>query len=288
MNDKKWPPPEIAPGVPLVPGSLAELAYRQTKKTPKTDKALHELQSLADRLRFARQMKEYSQEVAAASLFVSRAAISQWETGEAQPAGRRLRDIASSYDVSLEWLLTGDIKFYLRFQNPEDAARMKRVGRLTKRLKLDLQTVPERDMAQAREFRAIPRSIRKKLDRHFAVSFMVNMDELDILDCFAIEIEDGSMEPDFHAGDAVVIYAGDYLGSPEPGQIILACPSKDAMPVLRKYRITRIDDEGTPREVELVPANPDWAPIRVTDPHLNLQFIGYPVELHRPLLVNMR
>ena len=63
--------------------------------------------TFSERLAKARKEKEFTQSDVAEKLNVSFQAVSLWERGETTPEIDKLVDIASLYQVSIDWLLTG-------------------------------------------------------------------------------------------------------------------------------------------------------------------------------------
>ena len=61
-----------------------------------------------EKLQVLRKQKGLTQEEAAEQLFVSRAAVSKWESGRGYPNIDSLRAIAKFYSVSIDELLSGD------------------------------------------------------------------------------------------------------------------------------------------------------------------------------------
>ncbi len=66
--------------------------------------------TFSDRLANARKEKGFTQSDVAERLNVSFQAVSLWERGETTPEIDKLVDIASLYQVSLDWLLTGKVE----------------------------------------------------------------------------------------------------------------------------------------------------------------------------------
>lgn len=58
-----------------------------------------------ENLRAFRKQKEFSQEYLAEKMNVSRQTISEWENGTAMPDLKKLTDLASLFDVSMDELL---------------------------------------------------------------------------------------------------------------------------------------------------------------------------------------
>lgn len=61
-----------------------------------------------EKLQELRRSKGITQEALAKSLFVSRTAVSKWESGKGYPSIDTLKQLASFYDVSLDNLLSND------------------------------------------------------------------------------------------------------------------------------------------------------------------------------------
>ena len=65
-------------------------------------------QDLGLRVRDARKAKHLTQEQLAAALFVSRTAVSKWESGRGTPNIESLKAIAAYFSVSVDTLLSGE------------------------------------------------------------------------------------------------------------------------------------------------------------------------------------
>ena len=66
--------------------------------------------TFSERLANARKENGFTQSDVAEKLKVSFQAVSLWERGETTPEIDKLVDIASLYQVSLDWLLTGKVE----------------------------------------------------------------------------------------------------------------------------------------------------------------------------------
>jgi SOS-response transcriptional repressor LexA len=75
---------------------------------------------------------------------------------------------------------------------------------------------------------------------------------------FSLRLRDDSMQPDFRAGDMVVI---DPAATPLPGEFVLANVEGEADPVFRKFRPRGVSTQGS-KVFELAPLNEDHATIR--------------------------
>lgn len=65
------------------------------------------MQTLGERLRYAREAKSISQQVVADQLGIKRVNISTWESDTTRPDISRIPEIAAIYGVTEAWLLTG-------------------------------------------------------------------------------------------------------------------------------------------------------------------------------------
>lgn len=90
---------------------------------------------------------------------------------------------------------------------------------------------------------------------------------------FALRIEGDSMEPDFKAGDVIIV---DPEIEPAPGEFVVAKNGGDQA-TFKKYRPTYTDNNGR-QHFELVPLNNDY-PVINSD-HQHLTIIGVMIE-HR-------
>ncbi|WP_407084626.1 LexA family protein [Pluralibacter gergoviae] len=90
---------------------------------------------------------------------------------------------------------------------------------------------------------------------------------------FALRIEGDSMEPDFKAGDVVII---DPEIEPAPGEFVVA-KNGGQQATFKKYRPTSIDMQGR-QHFELIPLNDDYPVISSINQHLTI--IGVMIE-HR-------
>ncbi|EHB5926028.1 LexA family protein [Citrobacter freundii] len=98
--------------------------------------------------------------------------------------------------------------------------------------------------------------------------------DLDVSDfTFALRIEGDSMEPDFKAGDVIIV---DPEIEPTPGEFVVA-KNGGQQATFKKYRPTYTDIKGC-QHFELVPLNDDY-PVINSD-HQPLTIIGVMIE-HR-------
>lgn len=117
--------------------------------------------TFGDRMAAARELTGLSQEDLAARLGVKDKTIKAWENDTAEPRANKLQMLAGVLNVSMRWLLTGegegvtapedqvelsaDISALLaemRELRGQAAALADRIGRLEKRLRVALKSVP--------------------------------------------------------------------------------------------------------------------------------------------------
>lgn len=93
---------------------------------------------------------------------------------------------------------------------------------------------------------------------------------------FALVVEGRSMEPEFAAGDIIVV---DPRVAPQPGDYVVAKLDHSERATFKKYRSRGVDQDGQPA-FELAPLNDDFQTLRVdaTNPG---QVIGVMVEHRR-------
>ncbi len=90
---------------------------------------------------------------------------------------------------------------------------------------------------------------------------------------FALKIVGDSMEPDFKAGDVIIV---DPEIEPAPGEFVVA-KNGEHEATFKKYRPTTLAEDGR-QHFELIPLNDDYPVMRSIDRHI--QIIGTMVE-HR-------
>jgi SOS-response transcriptional repressor LexA len=93
---------------------------------------------------------------------------------------------------------------------------------------------------------------------------------------FALEIRGTSMEPEFRAGDRVIV---DPNVPPVPGDYVVAKLAEDGEATFKKYRPGPVVG-GQPTRIELVPLNPDW-PVMAIDKRHPGRILATMVEHHR-------
>ncbi|HII3686443.1 helix-turn-helix domain-containing protein [Pasteurella multocida] len=209
-----------------------------------------EQQTLGQRIRARRKKLKLTQaNVAKAIKGISHVAISQWESDTTKPNAENIFDLAIALECDLEWLLKGEGKV----SKARPAAQGIRVPIISK--------------VQAGRWS----EIHETLDTS---NYEYLITDLDISEQgFALEITGDSMEPDFIAGDYIII---DPLVKPVAGEFVVAV-NGNYEATFKKYRPIEIDELGR-EQFELVPLNPDYA--KISSEKQQIQIIGTMVE-HR-------
>lgn len=186
--------------------------------------------SFKDRLKAARKALGLRQLDVAEKLGVSVQAVSQWERGENEPEFHRALKLSEMLGIDL---INGETEnkdgTYPQEFTPMVAPLLSRVA-----------------AGQWAEIMASGE--RPPVDRYFEVS------EKPVGAVFSLEIESGSMEPEFKAGDIIVIDSGI---EPLPGDFVVAKLDNEDRATFKKYRPRGQDEDGKP-VIELAPLNPDY------------------------------
>lgn len=214
--------------------------------------------TLGQRLTRAREHAHIKQKDVAKHFGISSQAISQWEADRTRPDSQRLAKLARLFEIRLEWLL--DESGPMVFEATRSGAEVRHTTR-----------VPVIDRVQAGDW--------TEVEDPFALGSADEFLQTDLAvssSTFALVIEGSSMEPDFQAGDKVII---DPMVSPRPGDFVVAKRENDQEATFKKYRLRSQDEHG--RDIiELMPLNPDW-PTLVIDRDNPGHIVGTMVEHRR-------
>lgn len=216
-----------------------------------------DMDSLANRLRIAREKAGLSQAALAKLIGSGQSTIGSIENGRNQGSGKLLQ-IARVLSVSPEWLETGRGSMESvqgsGFANVAAAP----VGE---------RRIPLLNYIQAGNFADGGQNFTMA-----EVEYLLT--DLDLSErSFALQIKGDSMRPDFTEGDRIIV---DCEINPRPGDFVVAKNSEEEA-TFKKYRLISIDERG--KEIfELVPLNEDYPSMR-SDQH-SVQIIGTMVE-HR-------
>lgn len=210
-----------------------------------------EQQTLGQRIRARRlELKLTQTNLAKAIKGVTNAAISQWESDLTKPNSENIFDLAIALECDVLWLLKGE--------GVVSKARPATQG--TK--------VPIISRVQAGQWTEICDSFCNS-DYEYLIT------DLDISEQgFALEITGDSMEPDFIAGDYIII---DPQEKPVTGEFVVAV-NGNYEATFKKYRETGEVDEHGRVHFELIPLNPDYP--KMSSERQQITIIGTMIE-HR-------
>jgi len=220
---------------------------------------------ISDRIFSRRSALGLSKTALAKAVGVADVSVGKWESGQNQPKGRYLNDLAAALGVSVDWLLTGKEdgstgvaeSSFPGYRNVEPAV-IPQGGR-----------VPILSYVQAGNWREMCEQ---------ATTFDGNVEyvtaSVDIGPCgFGLWLRGNSMSPQFNEGDLVIV---DPDEQPRPGDFVVAKNGSEEA-TFKKYRPRGIDEHG--QEVfELVPLNEDYPPMY--SDRQQIEIIGVMVE-HR-------
>ncbi|MDG4948400.1 helix-turn-helix domain-containing protein [Actinobacillus equuli subsp. haemolyticus] len=190
------------------------------------------IQTLGDRIRSRRkELKLTQKDLATALKGVSHVAVSQWESNTTKPNAENILDLSTVLQCDISWLLRG---------SGESNVMPASIG-VTK--------VPLISYVQAGAWTGIDDFRETCGDYEYILT------DLDVSgDAFALKIKGDSMEPEFIAGDIVII---DPKVEPHAGEFVAAI-NGDYEATFKKYRPLEDLDEYGRQHFELVPLNPDW------------------------------
>lgn len=202
--------------------------------------------TLVERIQEALNAKKMSWSKAAVSIGLSPQAPAKWKKG--QIGKETLDNLATLLEVDVGWLLSGqnDAK-----QAPSGESSFSNVSFND----LQLRKIPVLDFVQAGIFNATNYDGIIPLSYTFTDYNGSNPEAI-----FSVVVTGKSMEPDFVAGDKLII---DAALSAKPGCFVIAQNGAHEA-TFKKFRVTGYDEHG--RETfELVPLNPDYPTLSSKD-----------------------
>jgi len=189
----------------------------------------------------AAKSRGLSQGFIAREIGIKPQAVSQWKTGKAEPTRDNLIGLANITGVDLEWLTTGD---ETEFSASNTAPVRKPRGRA-----MPKYTIDQIGKGMDRQSPDKAGEPAERVHSYYACS----------RGSFALELTDASMQPEFHAGDTVII---DPAIGPEPGDYVCARFAGVKQATFRIYRHRGFEKDGT-AIIELAPMNDDWATLHI-------------------------
>lgn len=209
----------------------------------------------SERIKDLRKKHGLTQQKLGELVGVSKASISQWESGEHSPSGDNLAVLSKALGVSAHWLATG--------KGSPESSNVEFV-KLVQELRIPIISYVQaghwREMSE--EARCFDGSVE-----FVAVGEGVGPHT------FALWVRGDSMLPQFKEGDLIIV---DPDEAPQPGDFVVAKNGSDEA-TFKKYRPRGIDESGN-QVFELVPLNEDFPSMHSDRQHIEI--IGVMVE-HR-------
>ena len=201
------------------------------------------MKTIADRLRYARELKGWKQAQLAVAADVSQGTIGNIESGARQSRGS-LPKIAKALGVSHDWLAEGEGEM-LPTGGRVEPSNVTPAPIGTRRVPL-ISYVQAGCWTEATD----PATVGD--------GFEYLLTDLELSgSAFALQIEGESMLPQFRPGDRVIV---DPEICPQPGDFVVAMNGGHEA-TFKKYRPRSMDEAGNV-VFELVPLNEDFAPMR--------------------------
>lgn len=194
-------------------------------------------QTIAQRIREARERKALEQAKLAAKLDVATRTVQRWEKGDQAPDSNYLMRIAKVTGVAPHWLLTGEGEMFASAQQdlkifPLPTGRYKKV-----------------DLVQLPLLSSVPGGAPSLIFHPDYVEKYITVDNINDKGAFALEVKGNSMAPRIEDGDIIVV-------SPK-----MESRSGDIC-------VVRVNDEDTVKRVKfeehflhLIPLNPEYEPM---------------------------
>ena len=206
------------------------------------------------RLKSLRKERKLTQKQLGKVVGVSDVTVGYWEKDQNSPGGVSLTRLAKFFGVTEDFLVSG--KEGNSNVSPASVGGMQ---------------VPIVSWVQAGSW--TPESDARSIEG--AVDYVLTT-EAHSFGTFALKVKGRSMEPDFKEGDTLIIDPELY---PTPGDYVIATNGNNEA-TFKKYRAKGISEKGEDI-FELVPLNPDFAPINSSIEKISI--IGVVVE-HRRLM----
>lgn len=204
---------------------------------------------LGDNIKYLRLKQGLTQDFIADKLgYKSYTTIQKWESGVSEPPVKKLRELASIFNIDMDDLASKDLKN----ENNNDSEQ-KRLGKTINVLGRVAAGIPINAITEIIDTEEISEDMAKTGD------------------FFALQIQGDSMEPKISNGDVVIVRQQD---DAETGDTVIALINGDdaVCKRLRKYK------EG----LELISTNPSYAPLYFDEETIKnkpVKIIGKVVEL---------
>lgn len=206
------------------------------------------MSELSTRLKESRLKAGKSQAEVAEAVGIKQPTYQALESGKTQKSAY-LAQIAKYLDVDVYWLQTGDSESTDQPNKKQDVPSGLEGVFLAGARKL--RKIPVLDFVQAGAWREVVYDGLNPLGWTYTDYQGINPDEV-----FGVAVSGLSMSPRFRPGDRLVV---DPNLCPQPGDFVVAC-NNDYEVTFKKYRVTGYDEESR-EQFQLVPLNPDFAPL---------------------------
>ena len=196
--------------------------------------------TLADRIRIARENKELDQRKLAAKIDVAARTLQRWEKGDQVPDSTYLLYLAKHTGVRAEWLLTGGGEMYPSLPPHANIVSLHKEPFFRKVSLVDIPLLS-----------SVPAGRTAAMFHPDHIERYVTVDDVKDRGAFALVVKGKSMSPRIEEGDIVVVSPEQEVKS---GNIcVIRVNDED---VLKKIKI----DE---HYVHLIPLNPSFEPVTV-------------------------
>ena len=219
-----------------------------------------ENRSLGKRIQEALDNTGIAWSAAALKIGLSAQAATNWKKGKIEK--ETLKKLATAIGVNADWLLDGTGNMSEISTKTSNKTTNNNVSFVDKKVR----KIPILDMVQAGNWREVIYDGIHPIDELYTTYTGIRPEDI-----FGVRVDGDSMIPRFHTNDELVVDPNICANS---GDFVIAC-NNDYEVTFKKYRITGYDEHGR-EEFELVPLNPDFAPLN-SKIH-NIRIIGVVVE----------
>jgi repressor LexA len=213
--------------------------------------------TIGDRIREARENKEFDQATLAEKVGIATRTLQRWEKGDQVPDGISITKIAKAASVHPHWLLTGEGEMYPMPSRPPNVFSLPMSNRKHERL-VDLPLIS-----------SVPAGKVATIFHPDYTEDFVTVDDVKDPEAFALRVKGNSMSPRIEDGDVVVVSPQAEVHN---GDICVV--RVDGEDTLKKIKM-----EGS--YVHLIPLNPEFEPVTVKKKDVN--FVWKVVKLIKEL-----
>jgi repressor LexA len=201
--------------------------------------------TIGDRIREARENKEFDQATLSDKVGIVTRTLQRWEKGEQIPDGISITKIAKVTNVHPHWLLTGDGEMYSSPSRPPNVFSLPMANRKREKL-VDLPLIS-----------SVPAGKVATIFHPDYTDDFVTVDDVKDPRAFALKVKGNSMSPRIEDGDVVVVSPSAEVRN---GDIAVA--RVDGEDTLKRVKF-----EGS--YVHLIPLNPEFEPVTVKKKDVN-------------------